>query len=54
MSIRFFKPVKEGEIMAESTITKLGKKIIFTQATIYCDEKPIANADASFIILDKK
>jgi len=53
MSIRFFKPVKEGEIVAKSTIKKLGKKIIFAHAKILHDGQPIADADASFVILNK-
>jgi len=52
IGIRFFKPVKEGELTARATLKKQGRKIVFAHADVTDGKNIIAEADASFIILE--
>ena len=53
MNIRYFKPVKSGEIRAEASIVKMGKKVVSVKADVKNESGDVlAQAGASFLLID--
>jgi len=54
LTVSFFQPVREGEVLAEGRVLRLGKRIAFTEATATLAGVPVAHATATFAVIPLK
>ena len=55
LHVSYLRPVNRNDrLRCEATVAKRGKTIIFAEAVIHANEKPVAKASASFLILERK
>jgi len=55
MNIRYLKAIARGEMIAEATLIKKGKRVLTVKADILDDKRQLlAEAGASFMVIEKK
>jgi len=55
MNIRYLKPIREGELRAEATVVRKGRKILTLEARVLDEQGSLlAQAGASFVITKMK
>lgn len=52
MNVSYYRPVSQGEILVcEARVLKRGNRIVFTEAVISVNERDVAKATASFMVV---
>lgn len=52
MNVSYYRPVNKGDaLVCTAKVTKRGKRVSFTEATIVCNDKAVAHATASFMLV---
>ena len=55
LRVKFFRPVSEGTMLCESTITRLGQKIIHAESVVTNDAgKEVARGDSIYMVIPGK
>ncbi len=54
LRVKFFRPVSDGGIVCESTVTRLGRQVIHAESVVTNEEgKEVARGDATYMAITK-
>lgn len=53
MSINYMSSVSEGRLIARSNVLKQGRRMVYCESKVYCDDKLLASAQLSFMVMNR-